>query len=103
MASWKNATAAEPTTRGVLRPAETAQTAELRRDTGVHPALAPFVERYWSVRWNRTGQPPFRSEVLSHPNVNVQPEYQQRARNSLQFLDQQLVALVVEYFLILPV
>jgi AraC-like DNA-binding protein len=32
------------------------------------------VERYWSVRWDRTGQPPFRSEVLSHPAVNVSVE-----------------------------
>ena len=80
MASWKNATAAEPTTRGVLRPVETAQTAELRRDPGVHPALAPFVERYWSVRWDRTGQPPFRSEVLSHPSVNVSVESGDRPR-----------------------
>jgi len=80
VASWKNATAAEPTTRGVLRPVETAQTAELRRDTGVHPALTPFVERYWSVRWDRTGQPPFRSEILSHPSVNVSVESGDRPR-----------------------
>ena len=80
MASWKNATAAEPTTRGVLRPVETVETAELRRDPDVHPALAPFVERYWSVRWDRTGQPPFRSEVLSHPSVNVSVESGDRPR-----------------------
>jgi AraC-like DNA-binding protein len=36
--------------------------------------LRPFVERYWSVRWDRTGQSPFRSEVLSHPSVNVSVE-----------------------------
>ena len=80
MASWKNATAAEPTTRGVLRPVETVETAELRRDTDVHPALAPFVERYWSVRWDLTGRPPFRSEVLSHPSVNVSVESGDRPR-----------------------
>ena len=80
MSSWKNATAAEPTTRGVLRPVETVETAELRRDPDVHPALAPFVERYWSVRWDRTGQPPFRSEVLSHPSVNVSVESGDRPR-----------------------
>jgi AraC-like DNA-binding protein len=84
VASWKNATASgtgtAPTTRGVLRPVETARTAELRRDTDVHPALAPFVERYWSVRWDRTGQPPFRSEVLSHPSVNVSVESGDRPR-----------------------
>jgi AraC-like DNA-binding protein len=78
VASWKNATGSgsliEPTARGVLRPAETAATAGLRRDTVVSPALAPFVERYWSVRWDLTGRPPFRSEVLSHPSVNVSVE-----------------------------
>jgi AraC-like DNA-binding protein len=40
----------------------------------VSPELVPFVERYWSVRWDRTGQPPFRSEVLSHPSVNLSVE-----------------------------
>jgi AraC-like DNA-binding protein len=78
--SWKNATAAEPTARGVLRPAETQQVAGLRRDSDVDPALAPFVERYWSVRWDRTGLPPFRSEVLSHPSVNVSVETGDRPR-----------------------
>jgi AraC-like DNA-binding protein len=58
----------------VLRPAETARVADLRRDAPVHPALAPFVERYWSVRWDRTGQPPFRSEVLSHPSAHLSVE-----------------------------
>ncbi len=72
MSSWTNATA--PTTRGVLRPVATARVADLRRDAPVHPALEPFVERYWSVRWDRSGQPPFRSEVLSHPSVNLSVE-----------------------------
>ena len=77
MASWKNATATE---RGILRPVETAETAGLRRDDDVSPALAPFVERYWSVRWDLTGRPPFRSEVLSHPSVNVSVESGDRPR-----------------------
>jgi AraC-like DNA-binding protein len=76
--SWKNATGsvgtADPTRSGVLRPAETARVADLRRDAPVSPELQPFVERYWSVRWDRTGSPPFRSEVLSHPSVNVSVE-----------------------------
>lgn len=89
MASWKNATtpratpprATSPATeRGVLRPAETAEAAALRRDATVDPALAPFVERYWSVRWDLTGRPPFRSEVLSHPSVNVSVESGDRPR-----------------------
>jgi AraC-like DNA-binding protein len=65
---------ADPTRSGVLRPGETSRVADLRRDAPVSPVLRPFVERYWSVRWDRTGQPPFRSEVLSHPSVNVSVE-----------------------------
>jgi AraC-like DNA-binding protein len=76
VASWKNATVLDraATLRGVLRPAETAATADLRRDAPVSEPLRPFVERYWSVRWDLTGRPPFRSEVLSHPSVNVSVE-----------------------------
>jgi AraC-like DNA-binding protein len=74
--SWKNATTLDraATLRGILRPAETVERAGLRRDAPVSEPLRPFVERYWSVRWDRTGQPPFRSEVLSHPSVNVSVE-----------------------------
>ena len=73
MASWTNATTSEPAS-GLLRPAETRRVADLRREAPVSPELAPFVERYWSVRWDRTGQPPFRSEVLSHPSTNLSVE-----------------------------
>ena len=62
------------TTRGVLRPEMTARTASLRRDLPVSAALEPDVERYWAVRWDRTGVAPFRSEILSHPSVNVSLE-----------------------------
>jgi AraC-like DNA-binding protein len=76
VASWKNATTLDraATLRGVLRPAETARQADLRRDAPVSEGLRPFVERYWSVRWDLTGKPPFRSEVLSHPSVNLSVE-----------------------------
>lgn len=81
MASWKNATRPaavreppEASTKGVLRPAETVATANLRRDHPVSAALRPFVERYWTVRWDRNGMTPFRTEVLSHPSVNVSVE-----------------------------
>jgi AraC-like DNA-binding protein len=77
VASWKNATGAldrTATLRGILRPAEAAEQANLRRDTRVAEPLRPFVERYWSVRWDFTGKPPYRSEVLSHPSVNVSVE-----------------------------
>ncbi|GAB2688250.1 helix-turn-helix domain-containing protein [Thalassiella azotivora] len=58
----------------MLRPRATEHVAGLRRDHVVSEPLRPFVERYWSVRWDRRGQPPFRSEVLSHPSVNVSVE-----------------------------
>ena len=84
MPSWKNATglaiARSASTRGVLRPAETERTANLQREHSVAPELLPFVERYWSVRWDLTGRPPFRSEVLSHPAVNVSVESGSAAR-----------------------
>jgi AraC-like DNA-binding protein len=35
------------------------------------PALAPYVEYHWIVRWDVTGQPPYDSQVLSHPNVHL--------------------------------
>ena len=73
MAAWTNATTSAPAS-GLLRPAETRRVADLRRGAPVTPALVPFVERYWSVRWDRTGKPPFRSEVLSHPSVNLSVE-----------------------------
>jgi AraC-like DNA-binding protein len=71
--AWKNATTPQRPS-GLLRPAETEREANLRRDHPVDPALRPFVERYWSVAWDLTGRPPFRSEVLSHPSVNVSVE-----------------------------
>lgn len=81
MASWKDTTAGsrdsearDVTTAGVLRPAATADVAGLRRHHIVCPALAPFVEWYWSVSWDRTGLPTHRSEVLSHPAVNLSVE-----------------------------
>ena len=76
MGSWKNATTLDrgATLRGILRPAETAERTGLRRDSPVSQPLRPFVERYWSVRWDLTGRPPFRSEVLSHPSVNLSVE-----------------------------
>lgn len=61
-------------TKGVLRPAETAAQAHLRREHAVDPRLEPYVERYWTVEWDRHGQEPFRSEVLSHPCVNLSVE-----------------------------
>lgn len=72
--AWNDAADAPAGLRGVLRPVATERAAGLRRDHPVAPALEPFVERHWTVRWDLRGRPPFRSEVLSHPSVNVSVE-----------------------------
>lgn len=33
--------------------------------------LAPFIEHYWTVRWDLRGQAPHRQTILSYPNVNI--------------------------------
>jgi hypothetical protein len=33
--------------------------------------LLPFVERFWSVRWELDGEPPFEQEILPYPCVNL--------------------------------
>ncbi|MBD0381975.1 helix-turn-helix transcriptional regulator [Paenibacillus sedimenti] len=35
------------------------------------PALSLFVEHYWVVRWDLTGQAPYRQVILSYPNINL--------------------------------
>jgi len=35
------------------------------------PELAPFLERYWSVRWDLGNESQFEQEVLPHPCVNL--------------------------------
>jgi AraC-like DNA-binding protein len=35
------------------------------------PALAPYVEHFWSVRWDLRGEQPFVAETLPHPSVHV--------------------------------
>lgn len=57
----------------MLREGEAAAHFDLQRYP-VAPVLSQFVERYWSVRWDRIGQTPYRSEVLTHPCVNLAVE-----------------------------
>lgn len=56
--------------RGILKAAAARDSFSLMR---FEPAddLAPFVEHYWIVRWDLTGQPPFRQTILSYPNINL--------------------------------
>jgi AraC-like DNA-binding protein len=83
MASWTNPSrralrslppeARRPATStysGILRPAEHAQRVALDR-LPVAPALEPWLEHYWTVRWDLRGAAPYRSEVVPHPAAHV--------------------------------
>lgn len=56
--------------RGILDPMNAARNFKLNRYVP-SPGLAPFVEHYWIIRWNLRGRPPYTSEVLSYPNINL--------------------------------
>jgi AraC-like DNA-binding protein len=55
--------------RGVLHPRLEGDLEHRRLAPG--PALAPFVEHYWRVRWDLRGRPPQTQETLPHPNVQL--------------------------------
>ncbi|HKQ69688.1 MAG TPA: helix-turn-helix domain-containing protein [Polyangiaceae bacterium] len=57
-------------TRGILNPSEGFKHFSLRREPPPDD-LAPFVEGFWSVRWDLEGRPPFEQEVLPYPCVNL--------------------------------
>lgn len=61
---------AQTSDKGILQAAEGRARFSLARYEP-SPDLAPFVEHYWIVRWDLTGQPPFRQTILSYPNVNL--------------------------------
>ena len=51
-------------------PGQAAEHFALRRlDPG--PVAGAFAENYWSVRWQLTGRPSYRQEVIPHPCVNM--------------------------------
>ena len=56
--------------RGVLSPRRAAAHSTLTTVPPA-PALAPFVEFHWHVRWDLRGQAPYDQKVLSHPNVHL--------------------------------
>src|SRR5262249_36595132 len=61
------------TTKGVMRPRQGARHFALRRfDPG--PPVDRYVENYWAVRWDLTGRPAYRQEIIPHPCVNVTVE-----------------------------
>ena len=57
--------------RGVLK--STPSDARPYRHARYHPAsaLAPYVEHYWVVEWDLTGQQPQQAAVLPHPSVQM--------------------------------
>lgn len=57
-------------TLGILNPVDGAKRFTLARYAPV-AALASFVERYWIVRWDLTGQRAFSQEVIPSPVVNL--------------------------------
>ncbi|MGW5574082.1 AraC family transcriptional regulator [Nocardia thailandica] len=59
-----------PEVKGILYPRAQAARTGLRR-IPVGPALAPFADWYWSVRWDLRECEPFAAQVLSHPCVNI--------------------------------
>src|ERR1700678_3884697 len=56
--------------RGVLRPALAAARFTLAR-LEPSPALAPWVDFAWILRWDLRGQPAHEQSILPHPNVNL--------------------------------
>ncbi|WP_037605154.1 helix-turn-helix domain-containing protein [Streptacidiphilus rugosus] len=61
--------------RGVLRPEQGAGRFTVTT-LPPGPALAPWVDYHWIVRWDVTGRPPYEQQVLSHPNVHLVLEEQ---------------------------
>jgi AraC-like DNA-binding protein len=62
--------AAQTMGRGVLRPALAAERFTLTR-LEPSPALQPFVDFYWILRWDLRDQPAHEQTILPHPNVNL--------------------------------
>jgi AraC-like DNA-binding protein len=61
---------AEGLGRGVLYQRAVASRFQLRKYPP-SPALAPFVDYYWIVRWDLRGEPAYEQAVLPHPNVHL--------------------------------
>ncbi len=56
--------------KGILDPINAARQFQLNRYLP-SAGLAPFVEHYWIIHWDLRGQPPYVSQVLPYPSVNV--------------------------------
>jgi AraC-like DNA-binding protein len=67
-----------PSTLGILNPHDGFSRFALER-YAPGPALAPFLDGYWSVRWDLRNEPPFEQEILPHPCVNLAFELERSA------------------------
>jgi AraC-like DNA-binding protein len=67
-----------PGTLGILNPQDGFKRFALDR-YAPGPELLPFVENYWSVRWNLPDAAPFEQEILPHPCVNLAFEAERSA------------------------
>lgn len=57
-------------TVGILNPFEGFKHFALQREPPPDD-LAPFIDGFWSVRWDLEGKPPFEQEILPYPCVNL--------------------------------
>jgi AraC-like DNA-binding protein len=71
--AWTNATDRTATVAGVLRPEELARHVALHRWAPA-PALDPWVENHWGLRWDLPAGRSHLSSVLPHPTGNLTVE-----------------------------
>jgi len=62
-----------PLDKAILRPDEAARKFDLKLYEP-SPALAAWVEHYWSLAWDLSGQAPHSQTVLSYPSINISLE-----------------------------
>lgn len=58
-------------TRGILNPTLGEKTFNLTRIEPSSSDLASFIQFYWIVRWDLRNRPPYISETLAFPSVNI--------------------------------
>lgn len=56
--------------KGILHPGRSAAQFQLTRYAPA-PEVASFIERYWLIRWDLRGQPPYQTSTLPQPYVNL--------------------------------
>lgn len=56
--------------KGILHPNQSATKFQLTRYAPA-PEVAAFIERYWLIRWDLRGQPPYQTATLPQPYVNL--------------------------------